>query len=87
MISFIAFSCILEKNNRFILKRFKVFVFVEIFESLKYSNLNTLKSSTKTRFGANEVIIYNFLALITIDTNINQFTKVYHIFDKLQQNL
>ena len=37
--------------------------------------------------GANEVVIYNFLALITIDTNINQFTKVYHIFDKLQQNL
>ena len=37
-------------------------------------------------FGANEVVIYNFLALITIDTNINQFIKVYHIFDKLQYN-
>ena len=34
--------------------------------------------------GANEVDIYNFLALLTIDTNINQFIKVYHIFNKLQ---
>ena len=34
--------------------------------------------------GANEVAIYNFLALITIDTNINQFIKVYHILDKIQ---
>ena len=31
-------------------------------------------------YGANEVDIYNFLALITIDTNINQFIKVYHNF-------
>ena len=29
-----------------------------------------------TFYGANEVVIYNFLALITIDTNINQFIKV-----------
>lgn len=36
-------------------------------------------------FGSNEVVIYNFFsALLTIDTNINQFIKVYHIFDKLQ---
>ena len=35
-------------------------------------------------YGANEVVIYNFLALITIDTNINQFIKVYHIFYKIQ---
>jgi len=34
--------------------------------------------------GANEVVIYNFLALLTIDTNINQFIKVYHIFYKIQ---
>ena len=34
---------------------------------------------------ADEVVIYNFLALITIDTNINQFIKVYHTYDKLQQ--
>ena len=37
-------------------------------------------------FGANEVVIYNFMALLTIDTNINQFTKVYHNSYKLQQN-
>ena len=36
-------------------------------------------------YGANEVVIYNFLALLTIDTNINQFIKVYHIFYKLQE--
>ena len=36
--------------------------------------------------GADEVVIYNFLALLTIDTNINQFIKVYHIFYKLQQS-
>ena len=24
-------------------------------------------------YGANEVVIYNFLTLLTIDTNINQF--------------
>ena len=35
-------------------------------------------------FGAVDVVIYNFLALITIDTNINQFTKVYHNFYKFQ---
>ena len=38
----------------------------------------------RLHFGANEVVIYNFLALITIDTNINQFIKVYHIFYKIQ---
>ena len=38
-------------------------------------------------FGANEVVIYNFLALITIDTNINQFIKVYHILDKIQYKI
>ena len=32
--------------------------------------------------GANEVVIYNFLALLTIDTNINQFIKSYHIPNK-----
>ena len=26
--------------------------------------------------GANEVVIYNFLALLTIDTNINQFIYI-----------
>ena len=32
-----------------------------------------------------EIDIYNSsLALLKIDTNINQFTKVYHIFNKLQ---
>ena len=40
-----------------------------------------------TFFGANEVVIYNFLALLTIDTNINQFIKVYHNFDKIQDIL
>ncbi len=34
-------------------------------------------------FGAIVVVIYNFLPL-TIDTNINQFIKVYHISIKLQ---
>mgnify|MGYP007053696064 CR=1 FL=1 len=29
-------------------------------------------------YGAIEVVIYNFF-LLTIDTNINQFIKVYHI--------
>ena len=43
-----------------------------------------LKSLGITSFGANEVVIYNFLALLTIDTNINQFIKVYHIFYKIQ---
>ena len=38
----------------------------------------------KAFIGANEVVIYNFLALITVDTNINQFIKVYHIFHELQ---
>ena len=52
-----------------------------------FSKLFCPISSNKFVIGANEVVIYNFLALITIDTNINQFTKVYHIFDKLQQNL
>ena len=37
-----------------------------------------------TYIGAIDVDIYNFLALLTIDTNINQFIKVYHISDKLQ---
>ena len=27
-------------------------------------------------YGANEVVIYNFLALITIDTKINQFKNI-----------
>ena len=42
-------------------------------------------SSNRYINGANEVVIYNFLALITIDTNINQFPLVYHIFYELQQ--
>ena len=29
--------------------------------------------------GAVVVVIYNFLTLLTIDTNINQFIKVYHV--------
>ena len=33
--------------------------------------------------GANEVVIYNFLVLITIDTNINQF--IYRITDYLKK--
>ena len=37
--------------------------------------------------GANEVDIYNFLTLVTIDTNINQFIKVYHILDKMQYKI
>ena len=41
-------------------------------------------SSNRNINGANEVVIYNFLALLTIDTNINQFIRVYHIFYKLQ---
>ena len=40
--------------------------------------------SNEKVIGANEVVIYNFMALLTIDTNINQFIKVYHIFYKLQ---
>ncbi len=35
-------------------------------------------------FGANDVDIYNSLALLTIDTNINQFTLLYHFFNKMQ---
>lgn len=35
-------------------------------------------------FGAIEVVIYNFLVLITIGTNINQFIKAYHILNKIQ---
>lgn len=43
------------------------------------------KASNKLlAFGSNEVVVYNFLALITIDTNINQFIKVYHIVDKIK---
>lgn len=45
------------------------------------------KSAPETlrgKFGAVVVVIYNFLTLLTIETNINQFIKVYHIFDKLQ---
>ena len=49
-------------------------------KSLIYWNINDLLIKN----GANEVVIYNFWALLTIDTNNNQFTKVYHIFDRLQ---
>ena len=52
------------------------------FFKLKHQVL--IYSNTWCSNGANEVVIYNFLALITIDTNINQFIKVYHIFYKIQ---
>ena len=45
---------------------------------------NLSVSSNRYVIGANEVVIYNFWALLAIDTNNNQFTKVYHIFDRLQ---
>lgn len=34
--------------------------------------------------GAVVVVIYNFLTLLTIDTNINQFYLLYHFFNKIQ---
>ncbi len=43
-----------------------------------------LNSSMKMHYGANVVVIYNFF-LLTIDTKINQFIKVYHNFYKFQQ--
>ena len=52
--------------------------------------LSNIWGALQLRFlfhGANEVVIYNFLALLTIDTNINQFTKVYHNFYKIQYKL
>ena len=42
------------------------------------------KSHKNIHIGAVDVDIYNSLALLTIDTNINQFIKVYHNFYKLQ---
>jgi len=48
----------------------------------KNKDPQSLESLTIT--GSIEVVIYNFLPLITIDTNTNQFITVYHIFNKLQ---
>ena len=42
------------------------------------SILKLSKISTKTVIGADDVDIYNLSVLLTIDTNINQFIKVYH---------
>ena len=42
------------------------------------------KCDNFTWVGADIVVIYNF-SLLTIDTNINQFIKVYHNFHRLQQ--
>ena len=53
---------------------------------LIYKHLLEFFTSNFFQDSANEVVIYNLLALLTIDTNINQFTKVYHNFNKLQQN-
>ncbi len=54
-------------------------------KKIKFSYNMISHKVRKFYFGANEVVIYNFfLALITIDTNINQFIKVYHIFYKIQ---
>ena len=57
-----------------------------LFKSTRLSKATKKDTNYKlvSHSGANEVVIYNFWALITIDKNINQFTKVYHIFYKLQ---
>ena len=62
-----------QKNNIFYLVALK----------LHYKNRRIVDISTFLRFlyGANEVVIYNFLALLTIDTNINQF--IYKLTDFL----
>lgn len=66
------FQYILNNYNAIKLEKNKVFIFFNFLKNLK------------TLLGAIEVVIYNFLALLTIDININQFIKVYHIFDKIQ---
>ena len=50
-------------------------------------DLSILSSGATILFnGANVVVIYNFF-LLTLDTNINQFIKVYHIFYKIQYQM
>ncbi len=62
-----------QKNNIFYLVALKS----------HYKNRRIVDVSMFLRFlyGANEVVIYNFLALLTIDTNINQF--IYKLTDFL----
>ena len=55
--------------------------------SLKLKHQVWIFRNTWCSNGANEVDIYNFLTLVTIDTNINQFIKVYHILDKMQYKI
>ena len=54
---------------------------LSFFISYKKINLEVFLLSL---FGVNEVVIYNFLSLLTIDIKINQFIKVYHISDNFQ---
>ena len=68
---------------------FKIFLKFQYFSTKKKRPIRVdfivfSSGATNTSLGANEVVIYNFLALLTIDTNINQLIKLYHIFDKLQ---
>ena len=48
---------------------------------------NLSVSSTDTALVQMTLLSTTFSALITIDTNTNQFIKVYHILDKMQYKI
>ena len=53
-------------------------------ENKRKSSIHNVKSVIDTRYGANDVDIYNSLALLTIDIIINQVNNIILHFNKMQ---